>query len=117
RKVGIRASVTPLPLQTLRKHQSDGELQASSVFYPTSVFPDTGALLSVFFDGSERDYVRDPKMADWMKQGLQEFDLDKRTAIYTQALNWNNEQNYVMAFSSMGTAYAHSKDVALVKDP
>jgi peptide/nickel transport system substrate-binding protein len=116
RKVNVRASVTPTPLQLFRKKQSDGELQAYSVFYPTPVFPDAGALLSVFFEG-ERDYARDPKMTEWMAQGLKEFDLAKRTAIYEQALNWNNEQAYMLAFSSMGTAYAHTKDVQILKDP
>ena len=116
RKVGIRTSVLTSTLAVYRKHQADGEQQAFSVFYPTTVHPDVGNILSVFFEG-ERDYHRDPKMTEWLDLASREFDPAKRTAIFEQALNHSNAMIYTMAFSSLPTVYAHTKDLEIRKDP
>src|SRR4029077_6165655 len=55
RKVGIRASVRPLPLTLYVRLRGDGKLTAFLGFYPTSAQPDMDNLLDFFFDGN-RDY-------------------------------------------------------------
>jgi peptide/nickel transport system substrate-binding protein len=109
-KVGIRAKVNPVTIQSFRKKQSDGEIQMVSIFYPTAGHPDTGNIFDVFFEGP-RDYARDPQMTGLLKQGLEELDDTKRKAVYKKATDLNNEKNYVMAFSSLPTNYVHTKDI------
>ena len=114
-KVGIKASINPTTIQVYRKKQGDGTQQAFSVWYPTAGHPDAGNILDVFF-GGERDYAQDTTIHEIMKKGLLEFDTEKRAKIYEAAFNRNNEQHYVMAFSSLPTVYAHSKDIKIEKN-
>jgi len=111
-KIGVKAQVEPVTINLFRKKQADGELNMTSIFYPTAGHPDAGNILDVFFVGP-RDYAHDPEMAKLIEQGLAEFDDAKRTAIYTKAMDLNNTKNYVMAFSSLPTLYVHSKDIEI----
>jgi peptide/nickel transport system substrate-binding protein len=112
RKVGIKANVNPVTINVFRQKQSAGEINMVSIFYPTAGHPDTGNILDVFFTG-KRDYAHDDQMHKLMKAGSAEFDDAKRKAIYKQAMDLNNEKNYVMAFSSLPTNYVHSKDIEI----
>ena len=110
RKVGIRVKINVVTLGLYRRKQGKNQLEAWSVFFPTSSHPDVGNVLNVFF-GGRRDFANDPIIKNAMKAGLTEFDPKKREAIYQKALERNNEMHYMMAFSSLPTVYAHSKDI------
>ena len=115
RKVGIRASVQPLPLGVYVKRRGDGEFTAFMGFYPTSAQPDTGNILDFFF-GQDRDYYKDDLLLKAMREGPAELDEKKRQAMYREAVDRVNEMNYILPFSSLPTAYAMSKDVAIAPD-
>ena len=115
-KIGVKAQVEPVTINLFRKKQADGELNMTSIFYPSAGHPDAGNILDVFFV-EPRDYARDPEMTKLIDAGLQEFDDAKRTAIYTKAMDLNNTKNYVMAFSSLPTLYVHTKDMEIRKNP
>ncbi len=110
RKVGIRASVDSLIRAVHVKKRGNGEYTVFYGTYPTAAEPDVDNLLDVFF-GDNRDYANDPMIHEAMEKGGQEFDLAKRTAIYTPALDRINEQAYAMGFSELPILFAHSKDV------
>ena len=61
------------------------------------------------------DYARDPVIQKAMEDGERELDPAKRADIFEKALNKMTEQSYVMAFSSMPTVFAHSKENAVRK--
>jgi len=115
RKVGIRASVQPAPLTVYVKKRGDGEFTAFMGFYPTSAQPDTGNILDFFF-GQDRDYYKDDLILKAMTEGPRELDETKRRAMYRAAIDRVNEMNYIVPFSSLPTAYAMSKDVAIMPD-
>lgn len=115
RKVGIRATINAVPINVFYKKWSGGEVNAVSVSYPTSSFPDVGNILDTFF-GAERDYARDPIIAKAMEDGEKELDPAKRADIFEKALNRATEMSYVMAVSSMPTVFAHSKDTEVRRD-
>ena len=115
RKVGIRASVQPMPLAVYVKRRGDGEFTAFMGFYPTSAQPDTGNILDFFF-GQDRDYYKDELLLKSMNEGPAELDEKKRQVMYRQAVDRVNEMNYILPFSSLPTAYATSKDVDIAPD-
>ncbi len=113
-KVGIRATINSVPINVFYKKWTGGETNMVSVAYPTSSFPDVGNILDTFF-GGDRDYARDPIIQKAMEDGERELDPAKRADIFEKALNRMTEQSYVMAFSSVATVFAHSKDTAVRK--
>ena len=115
RKVGIRASVQPMPLAVYVKKRGDGEFTAFMGFYPTSAQPEAGNIMDFFF-GQDRDYYRDDILLKAMNEGPAEFDEKKRQAMYRTAVDRVNEMNYIVPFSSLPTAYAMSKDVDIAPD-
>ena len=115
RKVGIRATVQPLPLAVYVKKRGDGEFTAFNGFYPTGAQPETGNILDFFF-GQDRDYYKDEIIHKAAAAGNVEFDAKKRQALYRTAIDRVNEMNYILPFSSLPTAYAMSKDVKIMPD-
>jgi len=116
RQVGIRASVRPLPLTLFARMRSAGELTAFNSLYPTSAEPDVNNIFDFFFNG-DRDYWKDPQIHKSMAEGLLEFDLAKRTAIYTKALDRVNELAYIVPIAELPTVWAHTKDVRVAENP
>ena len=115
RKIGIRASVQPMPLGVYVKRRGEGEFTAFMGFYPTSAQPDTGNILD-FFIGQDRDYYKDDILLNAMSVGPSELEENKRQAMYRKAVDRVNEMNYIVPFSSLPTAYAMSKDVDIAPD-
>ncbi len=115
RKVGIRASIQPLPNSVYVKKRGDGEFTAFMGYYPTTAQPDSGNVLD-FFMGQDRDYYKDEILQKINNEGVTELDDTKRRAMYRTAFNRVNEMNYIVPFSSLPTAYAMSKDVDIAPD-
>jgi peptide/nickel transport system substrate-binding protein len=116
RAVGFRASARPLPLTLYARMRSAGEMTAFSSMYPTAAEPDAGNVFDFFFNG-DRDYWKDPEIHQAIADGLAEFDPEKRTAIYTKALNRVNELVYIVPLAELPTVWAHSKDVRVSENP
>ena len=90
RKVGIRATINPMPLSLYVKRRGRGEFTAFNGYYPTSAQPDVDNLLNFFF-GANRSYYNDPIFLAARKKGATEFNLAKHTQIYVDALNQVNK--------------------------
>ncbi len=116
-KIGVRATVSPDPLQVYRKKQGDGVLEAWSIFFPLGNHPDISSALDIWFSGERAAYFNnDNIILDAMAAGLKETDPVKRDAIYQVALDRNADMHYVLPISSLPSVYAHSKDVKIMSN-
>jgi peptide/nickel transport system substrate-binding protein len=116
RKVGIRASVEPLPTSVYIKKRDDGGMTAFMATYPTGAQPTTDNLLDLFFVGN-RDYWKDPVIAEAMKEGAMVQDEVARGKIYARALDQVNQKSYIYPFSELPIVYAHSSDIRIEANP
>jgi peptide/nickel transport system substrate-binding protein len=110
RKVGIRASVRPLPLALYVRMRGEGKFTAFLGFYPTNAQPDMDNIFDFFFEGN-RDYWNDPLIKQAEHAGAIEFDEAKRTAIYEKGIDQVNKMNYILPVADLPIVYVHSKDV------
>jgi peptide/nickel transport system substrate-binding protein len=113
RKVGIRASMRPLPLTLYVRLRGDGKFTSFLGFYPTSAQPDMDNLLDFFFDGNRDYWGDDPLIREAQAKGAVEFDQKKRDAIYEKAIDHINQQNYILPVADLPMVFVHTKEVAV----
>jgi peptide/nickel transport system substrate-binding protein len=111
RKVGIRASVRPLPLTLYVRLRGDGKLTAFLGFYPTSAQPDMDNLLDFFFNGNRDYWGNDPVIKEAQEKGAAEFDRKKRDAIYEKAIDHINNQYDILPVADLPMVFVHSNEV------
>lgn len=117
RKVGIRATMRPLPLALYTRMRGEGKLTAFLGAYPTSAQPDMNNILDLFFDGN-RDYSgADPVIREAQKLGAAEQDVAKRNDIYKKAIDEVNNKNYILPVADLPIVHVHTKDVVVKEDP
>jgi peptide/nickel transport system substrate-binding protein len=116
RKVGIRASVRPLPLALYVRLRGEGKFTAFLGFYPTNAQPDMDNIFDFFFNGN-RDYWNDPVVREVQAAGAVEFDDEKRTALYQKGVDEVNKKNYILPVADLPIVSVHSKDVRIADNP
>lgn len=116
-KIGVRVSVQAVDISLYRRLQGDNKLEAWSSMFPTGNFPDSSNILGALFAPVAMRYFGDKAIDEAVTAGREEFDADKRPAIYKRAYDRNNEMNYNLPISSVPTVYVHSKDVDLKANP
>ena len=116
RKVGIRASITSMPIAAYVKRRGDGEFTAFIGFNPAGTHPDAAQILDFFF-GADRDYWKDPMILKNIELGEAEFDDKKRTQLYTPILDKVNTDAYIFPISELPIVWAHHKDIVLKLNP
>ena len=116
RKIGIRASITAMPISAYVKRRGDGEFTAFTGFNPAGTHPDAAQILDFFF-GADRDYWNDPMIDKNIEMGESEFDEEKRTALYTPILDKVNKEAYIFPISELPIVWAHNKDIVLKVNP
>src|SRR6185437_11831857 len=116
RKVGIRATVRPLPLTLYVRMRGEGKFTAFLGFYPTNAQPDMDNILDFFFNGN-RDYWNDPVVKEVQAAGDVEFDEEKRPEIYRKAIDQVNKMNYILPIADLPMVFVHTKDVRIADDP
>ena len=114
-KVGIRVKLNPMPLSVYVKKRGRGEFTAFVGYYPTSAQPDVDNMLNFFF-GANRDYYKDPIFLAARSAGSTEFNVRKRTAHYTAALDQVNKKSYIFPISELPIVFVHSDKVRLEKN-
>jgi peptide/nickel transport system substrate-binding protein len=115
RKVGIRASVRPLPISLYVGLRGAGKLTAFLGFYPTGAQPDMDNIFDLFFNET-RDYWNDPVIQAAQKAGAIENDEAKRRAIYQTGIDQVNKMNYILPVADLPLVMLHSKDVQILDD-
>jgi peptide/nickel transport system substrate-binding protein len=116
RKIGIRASVVPMPIAVYVKRRGDGEFTAFTGFNPAGTHPDAAQILDFFF-GADRDYWKDEMILKNIDAGEAEFDEAKRTKLYTPILDKVNREAYIFPISELPIVWAHQKDVVVKPNP
>jgi peptide/nickel transport system substrate-binding protein len=115
RKVGFRTQVQTLTLGVYVKRRGDGEFTAFMGFYPTAAQPDAANLFDFFF-AQDRDYWKDESLHKIMEQANLEFDIAKRTKIYTPGLNRVNEKAYIHPISELPLVFVSNKDAKVLNN-
>jgi peptide/nickel transport system substrate-binding protein len=110
RKVGIRASLRPLPLALYVRLRGEGKFTAFLGFYPTNAQPDMDNIFDFFFNGN-RDYWNDPVVKEAARQGAVEFDDEKRAAIYQKGVDEINKMNDILPVADLPMVFVHTKEV------
>lgn len=116
RKVGIRASVRPLPLALYVRMRGEGKFTAFLGIYPTNAQPDMDNLFDFFFNGN-RDYWNDPVIKQAQQAGAVEPDEEKRTLIYEKGIDQVNNMNYILPVADLPMVFVHSKEVEVRDNP
>jgi peptide/nickel transport system substrate-binding protein len=116
RKVGIRASVRPLPSALYVRLRGEGKFTAFVGYRPVNARPDMDDLMDFFFNGN-RDYWNDPVLKEAQKAGVMEFDEEKRVEIYRRAIDQVNRMNYILPLTDLPIVFVHTKDVRVADDP
>ncbi len=116
RKVGIRASVRPLPLALYVRMRGEGKFTAFVGFYPTNAQPDMDNIFDFFFNGN-RDYWNDPVVREVQAAGAVEFDDAKRTALYQKGVDEINRKNDILPIADLPIVFVHNKDVRVGENP
>ena len=115
RKVGIRASVRPLPIALYVRLRGEGKFTAFLGFYPTGAQPDMDNIFDIFFNET-RDYWNDPVIQAAQKAGAIENDEAKRREIYKAGIDQVNKMNYILPVADLPLVMLHSKDVQILDD-
>jgi peptide/nickel transport system substrate-binding protein len=86
-EIGVRCHVSPLDFPTLQEKVRTHDFQAHMGGWGTGADPDTSE--NLWATGEGRNFVQysNPQVDDLFKQGRQEFDRQKRAAIYAQIHN------------------------------
>jgi peptide/nickel transport system substrate-binding protein len=117
RKVGIRATVRPLPLALYVRMRGEGKLTAFLGFYPTNAQPDMDNILDLFFDGNRDYWSADSVIKEAQKLGAVENDIEKRSDIYKKAIDQVNNKNYILPVADLPMVFIHTRDVAVNENP
>ena len=113
RKVGIRASLEPLPVSVYMKKRGNGELTAFHGVNYTAAMPTMSNSMNVFF-GANRDYYKDPLILKALEDGAIEFDSVTRDRVYGPAIDRVNEQAYILPIAEVPMAWGHTKEVKVL---
>jgi peptide/nickel transport system substrate-binding protein len=116
RRVGIRASVRPLPLGLYVRLRGEGKFTAFNGFYPTGAQPDIDNIFDFFF-GQNRDYWRDPLIKEVHAKGRVEFDEEKRNALFEKGIDRVNKMNYILPVADLPIVFVHNKSVKVADNP
>jgi len=117
RKVGIRATVRPLPLTLYVRMRGEGKFTAFLGFYPTTAQPDMDNIMDFFFDGNRDYWGADPVIKEAQKLGAVEKDIEKRGDIYKKAIDHVNNKNYILPVADLPMVFIHTKDVVVKENP
>ncbi|NQV55122.1 MAG: hypothetical protein HQ503_04625 [Rhodospirillales bacterium] len=114
RRIGIRASITPLPIGAYVKKRGKGELTAFVGARPTASFPEATNILGGFFSGG-RDYWKEPSIISAMKIAFNTADPTERAKILKPVHNMVNQEAFILPIATSPWVYAHTKDVKIGK--
>jgi peptide/nickel transport system substrate-binding protein len=113
RKIGILATVNKQNFAAFRQKQVEGKSQIMLGGWPIRSELDAGNIVGYLFDGSPRDYSRDPLVLKLGGEAAAILDLGKRKALYRQLFDRVNAMNYVVPIATIPDVVVHSKDLVV----
>jgi peptide/nickel transport system substrate-binding protein len=115
RKIGIRAKVDKPTFAGYRSKQRDGKTEIIVGTWTLGGLPDVVTTIDYFFDGGPRDYIHDPQIAAWAKEGVTTLDEAKRKAIYRQLFDRINTESYIVPLTTSPSVFVHTRNVAVAQ--
>ena len=94
KKVGITAKLNMLKYSALREKIWAGKVQAAFYTWGSYSINDISAITSYYFQFEKSDMTRDPRVRDWLVEGDNTIDSQRRQEVYTRALQRIAEQAY-----------------------
>ena len=113
RKVGIRASIKQITFVAYRKLQRAGKLQALVNIFGSGGVPDTGRVLGFHFNNPSRDYAKDKRINEIASQTDRTYDAALRNRLFTEALDRNNQQVYVIPLAAAPQVFLHTDNLVV----
>jgi peptide/nickel transport system substrate-binding protein len=92
--VGIKASLNMMKYSALRERQRAGKTPMQFLTWGSYSINDVSAIVSHFFEFDADDLTRDPEVRDTLMKADVELDVEKRRALYSQAIKRISEQAY-----------------------
>jgi peptide/nickel transport system substrate-binding protein len=113
RKVGVRASVDNSTANVFQTARGDGKAQTQvTVWDNGGGAPDVDTTTQFLFAPSSRNYIGDPKLAQWTAEAAHELDMGKREAIYTKIFDRVTDERYAMPLVELPAILVARKDIA-----
>jgi peptide/nickel transport system substrate-binding protein len=108
-QIGIKASVTQLPVGAALARATSGSAAMFMGSWGSYSINDVSAMLPYFFGGGDNDYARNPEIETLIEQGGGTTDLDKRRALYHAAIKQIGEQALWLPLHTYVTTYAFNR--------
>lgn len=114
RKIGVRASVSAMPINAFQTARGQGKLQTMVTQWDNGGgVPDIDTTAEFYFPPSTRNYIGDPEMATLTDAAARELDPKKREALYAQLFDRATAQRYMMPLVEFPAIMVLSKDLAV----
>jgi peptide/nickel transport system substrate-binding protein len=107
-KIGVTAKLNRLPYEALRDAQLANKTPAVLTNWGSYSLADASASISVFFNGGEDDFARDPTVIETLKQADTSLDPAARKTLYSQAIKRITEQAYFVPLFSGVRSYGYN---------
>lgn len=114
-KIGVKTSLVRMTFGSYRKRQRDNKQLALLGRYSSGGLPDASSLLNFYFGGTARDYYKDAVLDKLRLQGNAERNVNKRKAIYRQAMDRMNNEHLIFPIATNPSVFVHTADVKIKK--
>jgi peptide/nickel transport system substrate-binding protein len=115
RKIGVRAKLFRMTFGSYRKRQRDNKQVALLGRYSSGGVPDASALSGFYFGDTARDYYHDEVLNKLNKAGMSTMDVNKRKAIYRQAMDRMNDQHLIFPIATNPAVFVHVSGLNMKK--
>ena len=115
RKIGVKTKLLRMTFVSYRKRQRLNKQVALLGRFSSGGLPDASALLNFYFGRSPRDYYHDDVLDKLRLQGNTEMDVNKRKAIYRQAMNRLNSESIILPIATNPAVFVHTNDIKIKK--
>jgi peptide/nickel transport system substrate-binding protein len=114
RKIGVRASVSAVPINVFQTQRGEGKLQTMVTQWDNGGgVPDIDTTAEFYFPPSSRNYIGDPEMAQLTADAARELDPTKREALYAKLFDRATAQRYMMPLVEFPAIMVLSKDLVV----
>lgn len=109
--VGIKTTLNRLPWEAYRDAHLASKTPLFLTHWGSYSLADASAIISVFFNGGEDDYAKDPEVIEALKIADTSVDPEVRKANYAKAIKRITEQAYLVPTFSGIRGYAWNPDL------
>jgi peptide/nickel transport system substrate-binding protein len=110
-KVGIKAKLIQLQYSAMREKFQGGKVQLAFWTWGSNSINDISAIIDYWFMHTTDDVARDPKVLELVTAAGGEMNIEKRKALYKEALQIIASQAYTVPLFTWASNYCFSSDL------